>query len=77
MNKPARLMIGLTAGLGMLLAPAALTASAQATTGLPTLTITLASSSSIAVSGVPQSGGVNVVMNAAAGLKEPAPPCSC
>ncbi len=73
MNKPARLMIGLMAGSGMLLAPPALSATAQAATTLPTLTITLASSSSIAVSGAPQSGGVNVVMNAAAGLKEPAP----
>jgi hypothetical protein len=70
MNKPARL-IGLTAVVGLLIVPSTLAASAQAST-LPTVTVTV-SNSSIAVAGALQSGAVNVVMNAAAGSKEPAP----
>ena len=70
MNKPARLL-GLTAVAGLLILPSILVASAQAST-LPTVTVAV-SNSSIAVSGPLQSGAVNVVMNAAAGSKEPSP----
>jgi hypothetical protein len=71
MNKPARL-IGLMAVVGALVLPSSLAASAQAASSLPTVTITV-SNTSIAVSGALQSGAVNVVMNAAAGSKEPSP----
>ncbi len=71
MNKPARLL-GLTAVVGLLIVPLSLVASAQAASTPPTVTVTV-SNSSIAVSGALQSGAVNVVMNAAAGSKEPAP----
>jgi hypothetical protein len=70
MNKPARL-IGLTVVLAMLIVPSSLAASAQAS-ALPTVTVTV-SNSSISVAGALQSGAVDVVMNAAAGSKEPSP----
>jgi hypothetical protein len=70
MKKPARL-IGLMVVLAMLIVPSSLAASAQAS-ALPTVTVTV-SNSSIAVAGALQSGAVNVVMNAAAGSKEPSP----
>jgi len=71
MSKPTRL-IGLMAVFGLLVIPSSLAAaSAQAST-LPTVTVTV-SNSSISVSGALQSGAANVVMNAAAGSKEPAP----
>src|ERR1700727_2348937 len=72
MNKPDRL-IGLIAPAALLLVPSSLAASAQAASTLPTVTVTLAGNSSIAVSGTLQSGAVNLALNAAPGLKEPSP----
>jgi hypothetical protein len=72
MNKPDRL-IGLIAAAALLLVPSSLAASAQAASTLPTVTVTLAGNSSIAVSGTLQSGAVNLALNAAPGLKEPSP----